>query len=595
MRKTGDVHGKHRFGKLRSRTGKARTALSMGCALAFFLTICPRLTTAQEANPSAKPATLWTDPETGQLFTKPGPGRVPYGPTAQPAPLAQPQAAPAQAQPVTSPTGLWTDPATDQVFTKPGPGRVPYVAEAQPPQPATLESQERQISKLEDQVSQLTSGKGLQYGPVNIKPGGFIEMATIVRTKNENSDVGSDYNQGIPFNNSSLAHENETRFSARQSRLSMLVSADVNPQTHLGAYFESDFLSSGTNSNSRESNSYTPRLRQAYATVDKDDWGFHFLGGQAWSLMTTNTLGIMPRHEQIPLTIDAQYVEGFNWLRVAQLRAVEDFGHGWWAGVSAEDPQTVTSPITAPSNVNWSNSGDSAGLLNNSTSYSTNYIPDFNGKVAADPGWGHYELKGTLRFFNAHTSGDGTNLTTGWGVGGAATMPIIPQYFELQLSCLAGHGIGRYGSGQLPDAAFNSDNKTLTSIPVAQGLVGMIGHPWKGNDIYLYGGWEHADHTGTTALLFDSSGKFVGASGYGSPKLNVSGCDIEGGTCQAQTEDLQEVTGGFWQDLYKGDFGRFAIGFQAEWIWRLGFPGMGGTPKTNIGAFFTSIRYYPFT
>jgi hypothetical protein len=492
---------------------------------------------------------------------------------------------------------LWTDPQTDQVFTKPGPGRVPYVATEAT---ETLEAQERQITKLQDQINLITSGKGIQIGPINLKLGGFIEFATIVRTKNQVADVGSDYNQGIPFNNSPLAHETETRFSARQSRLSLLLSADVNPKTHLAAYYEMDFLGSGTASNSRESNSYTPRVRQVYATVDKDDWfaekwGFHLLAGQSWSLLTTDTVGILPRHEQIPLTIDAQYVVGFNWLRVAQLRVVEDFGNGLWAGVSVEDPQTITSPITAPSNVNWTNNGNSAGLLNNSTTYSTNYIPDFNGKLALDPGWGHYEVKSTLRFFNAHTSGAGTNTVNGWGFGGAATMPVLPQYLEIQLSGLAGHGIGRYGSGQLPDAAFNSDNTSLSPVPVAQGLVGIIGHPWKGNDMYLYGGWEHADRTGTTALIFNSTGGFVGASGYGSPMLNVSGCNTEGKTCQAQTEDLQQVTGGFWQDIYKGDFGRFAIGGQAGWIWRLGFPGMGGTPKTNIGIFMTSIRYYPFT
>ncbi len=434
---------------------------------------------------------------------------------------------------------------------------------------------------------------GLQVGPVNVKPGGFIEAAGIYRTKNEVADVGSDYNQGIPFRNSPRAHENETRFSARQSRLSLLITSDVNPDTHLGAYYEMDFLAAGVTSNSRESFSYTPRSRQLYTTLDKDDWGFHLLGGQAWSLMTTNTKGIIPRTEQIPLTIDAQYVEGFNWLRVPQFRVVEDFGHGLWAGLSAEDPEIVTSPITAPAkDVNYTNPGDSAGLLNSSTSYSNSYIPDFITKLALDPGWGHYEVKALMRTFTVRANGSNHD-TFGFGGGGAATMPIVPQYLDLQLSGLVGSGIGRYGSGQLPDTAFASGLDHLVAIPEWQALAGFISYPWSGNTLYLYGGWEHADQAGATGLLFDKNGKFLGAPGYGSPELNVTGCNVLGGKCQAETEDLRQLTAGFWQDVYKGDYGRFTLGFQGGEIWRNAFAGVGGSPSTNIGIFMTSLRYYP--
>ncbi len=464
-----------------------------------------------------------------------------------------------------------------------------------------ITQQELDEARKEEQKAQQTpslaqqAAKGsVQVGGVNVKLGGYIEAAGIYRTRNQVSDVGSDFNQGILFNSDPKAHENETRFSARQSRLSLLATGDVSPATHLAAYYEMDFLSAGTTSNSRESNSYTPRSRHLYATLDKDDWGFHLLAGQNWSLMTTNIVGIIPRQEQIPLTIDAQYVEGFNWLRVPQFRVVEDFGRVVWLGVSAESPQMVTSPIAAPGNVNFTNTGNGAGLLNSTTTYSNDYIPDFIGKVALDPGWGHYEFKSLLRTFTARAAG-ANRTATGYGFGGAAAMPIVPKYVELQLSGLYGYGIGRYGSGQLPDAAFKSDNIHLVAIPEAQGLVGVIGHPWSGNDLYVYGGWEHADRAGSSAIFVDSSGKFAGAPGYGSPNLNVSGCDIEGGTCQAETNDLKEITIGLWQDVYKGSFGRFVLGAQGEYFWRDAFSGVGGTPRTNIGIIMTSVRYYPFS
>jgi hypothetical protein len=486
---------------------------------------------------------------------------------------------------------LWTDPKTDQVFTKPGPGRVPLTPSNMPSneQPnSQIQALQQDTQEIKQQLQSLVSKGGIQLGGINLKLGGFIEAAGIYRTRNEVADVGSDYNNGIPFNISPLAHENETRFSARQSRLSLLATGDVSPATHLAAYYEMDFLASGTTSNSRESNSYTPRTRNIYATLDKDDWGFHLLAGQNWSLLTTNTKGIMPRGEQIPMTIDAQYVEGFNWLRVPQFRLVEDFGHGLWAGVSAESPQAVTSGgVVLPGGVNDNNPGNPAGLLNSATSYSNDYIPDFDGKIAFDPGWGHYEFKTLLRTFTDRAAGTNHN-TTGYGFGGAATMPIAPQFVELQLSGLGGYGIGRYGSGQLTDIAFKSDNVHLVSIPEAQGLIGLIGHPWTGNDLYIYGGWEHADRAGAAST-----------SGYGSPTLIVSGCNTEGAdpkTCQAETRDLRQITAGFWQDVYKGSFGRFVFGFEGGQIWRDGFSGTGGkTPRTNIAIFMTSVRYYPFT
>ena len=54
--------------------------------------------------------------------------------------------------------------------------------------------------------------------------------------------------------------------------------------------------------------------------------------------------GLVPRQENVPLTIDAQYVVGFNWERQATLRVVKDFDdHKIWAGFSIEEPQTLFS------------------------------------------------------------------------------------------------------------------------------------------------------------------------------------------------------------------------------------------------------------
>jgi hypothetical protein len=107
-------------------------------------------------------------------------------------------------------------------------------------------------------------------------------------------------------------------------------------------------------------------------------------------------------------------------------------------------------------------------------------------------------------------------------------------------------------------------------------------------------------------------------TGFGIPTAINTGCNITtaasftGGTsnCAAINKELEEVTVGFWQDFYKGNYGRVAGGFEWEFIRRLSFPGVGGTAATAVGpgllhgsagsvstsdsVFMTSLRYYPF-
>ena len=59
-----------------------------------------------------------------------------------------------------------------------------------------------------------------------------------------------------------------------------------------------------------------------------------------WSLATQNRVGILNGTENTPLTIDAQYVAGFNWARQPAIRWVQDWNKVAWFAVSVELPQT---------------------------------------------------------------------------------------------------------------------------------------------------------------------------------------------------------------------------------------------------------------
>ncbi|MDE3059411.1 MAG: YbaB/EbfC family nucleoid-associated protein [Pseudomonadota bacterium] len=431
---------------------------------------------------------------------------------------------------------------------------------------------------------------------VTITPGGFIETAGIYRTRNETADVGSNFNTSMPYPISHSYHMPEFRGSARQSRLSLLAEGKPDANMSLAAYFESDFLGAAPTANSNESNSYNPRLRQAYATLDRSDWGMHILAGQSWSLVTLDKQGITPRKENIPLTIDAQYVPGFNWTRNPQVRFVEDFyDQKLWAGLSFESPQALPScnssvstfcGTTTPT-LTFNNTGGS--LFAPTSTYSTDFAPDIVAKLAADPGYGHYEVYGLGRFFRDRNNTTMSNNTAmGGGIGAGAILPVISKRLDFQISGLAGKGIGRYGSAQLPDITFkpNGDIAPISSFDL---LAGLIGHPDEQWDLYFYGGTERVSRTSYT----------VGANtyGYGNPLFHNDTCSIEGGSstsCVANTSDISQLTAGAWWKFYKGSYGMMETGLQDSYTKRNIFRGIGGSPSTNENITMVSFRYYPF-
>jgi hypothetical protein len=454
---------------------------------------------------------------------------------------------------------------------------------------------------------------------ITITPGGFFAAEGVFRGRDE----GSNFNEGFgsdPEYNSTLAHMNELRFTSQQSRISMLVQGNYNPDVLISGYGELDFLGAANSANSNESNSYTPRIRHMYGTIDWQDEGFHVLAGQTWSLATLQGKGITPRNEIIPATIDAQYVAGFTWTRQPGIRITKNFGDDVWLAASAEMPQTTGCPAQTATaayppaaagppvvvngvGVTCNQESAGGGLLNQYTTYSINHIPDIIAKAAWEPtiadrrihieGWGLYTDEYDGVQFPAGSTVLTRNDSTGWGAGGSIIVPIIPKLIDVQGTGVIGRGIGRYGSGQLNDATLNP-NGSLDPLPEVMFLGGVTVHATPQLDLYAYGGEErilNADYVGPAGF------------GYSAPAANNSGCYIIGGTCAGATKDVWELTGGLWDKVYEGNFGSVRVGLQYEYIQRELFSGTGttaplpafsGTPKFNENAVYASFRYYPF-
>jgi hypothetical protein len=383
----------------------------------------------------------------------------------------------------------------------------------------------------------------IRYKGVSITPGGFLAAETVDRQHGMGDDINTQFN-AIPFGGSSLGKLTELNMTARQSRLSLLVTGDVGT-TKLTGYYENDWLGTGVTSNNRQSNSYVFRMRQAFGRADFAS-GWAISGGQMWSLATENQTATVNRTEWVPLTIDPQYQVGFTWLRQYGFRVSKTFDNKVTFAVSAENPEatvggrgfsTYTNTPATGTVTTYQNSfvyapGAGGGLLNfsDTTGYSFNKTPDFIAKLALDPGWGHYELFGIVSTFQNRvfpcavigtTAGNfptptGSKLitlscaqstsltpssvgaynssTTGGAIGASARVPLASKKVDLGLKVFYGDGTGRYGSSQLADVTLRPDG-TMALIHGAHWLTRLEWHVTPKFDLYGYVGGEYAART----------------------------------------------------------------------------------------------------
>lgn len=386
------------------------------------------------------------------------------------------------------------------------------------------------------------SPTALHYKGVTLTPGGFIAAETVTRQRGIASSINTPFNN-IPYPGNALAHINESDFTARQSRLSLLAEGKAG-SAKLTGYWEGDFLGTGVTSNNRQSNSYVFRQRVLYGQAAFDS-GWIITGGQQWTLATETKKGITNRTEILPQTIDPQYHVGFNWARQYGFRVVKDFSGKFALGVSLEAPQatiggrgfsavTTTdlgkAAVSTTGNAFVDAPGNGGGLLNfsDTTGYSFSKSPDIIVKAVADPGWGHYEVFGIFstfrnRVYPCGVVGTNTKDTLapttpvtiacgidgstspssigayndtryGGGVGANIRVPVVPKKLDFALQGAAGDGIGRYGSAQIADLTLRPDG-TQALIRTAHALGEFELHATPKLDLYAYFGGEYGWRT----------------------------------------------------------------------------------------------------
>jgi hypothetical protein len=474
----------------------------------------------------------------------------------------------------------------------------------------------------------------IHFRGINITPGGYAAAEFVRRSRALSSDLPTPFNS-LTMPGASQSQVSEFFGSGRQSKITTFVNGSVKG-VDLSSYVSADFLSAGVTSTSTSTDSYTLRIRQAWAQA-KFESGWSFLGGQMWSLATENGKSISPdddlgrTNDARPKTIDPSYNVGFVFTRQYGVRLTKNFGNTVAFAVAMENPQGTLTTHGNGDNFLLGNAGAS-NSYNTTSTYTFNPAPDLIAKVAFDPGVGHYEVFGlydrfTDRIFPCGEVKLATGATTGPCPSGAGTGPDatgayndskngggfgasarwdVAKKVTFGLKGFGGSGVGRYGPAGLPDLSINGDG----SLHVVKNLMGLATLEFQATKKLSFDFYAGTEYAGRAASFDPISGKEVG---YGAPQFSNYGCYTEqppavntGFTptsltnCTGDTRAVIEGTSSIWYRFYNGPRGRFQFGVQYSYLTRQTWSGVGFDGKTGPSVspsgidnmVFTSFRYY---
>lgn len=449
---------------------------------------------------------------------------------------------------------------------------------------AALKSAGVSTSAYIEQQKKLEPERGsppaLRYRGISIVPGGFFAGEALYRSHAENADINTSW-ASIPYDAQSMSHLSEFRATARQTRLSLRASGLAGGATVTG-YFETDFLASGTGASEVQTNGYSNRIRQLWGRAQFPD-GWTVAGGQMWSLLTMNRVGIENLTEFAPAMIDATILPGFDYARQTSFRVTRRFVDSRTTiAFSAENAATVgVTPGNVPSGISGNLSGlatTGTGIMANTT-YSTNVAPDLIAKAAFDPRFGHFEVKAIGRTFrdrlNATSTTPGKNNTLfGGAVGAAAYVPVFTPKVSYLAQAMWGE-IGRYGATSTD--VIVRPNGVLSGEKSIHGITGPEFHPTSRVDLYAYGAEEYLPRN----------------YGYGLKTIDNTKCFVETGfSCSASLKALETGAAGFWYRFYKGPAGTVQYGMDYVYVLKEGWVGVAGAPRGIDNIVESSFRYY---
>jgi hypothetical protein len=438
-----------------------------------------------------------------------------------------------------------------------------------------------------------------KIGSADFTPGGFLDFTTFFRSTNVGSGIATAFGS-IPFSNQlPQGRLSETRLSSQYSRLSLKVDTYLTDSTAITGYVESDFLGFQPANAYQTANSDSLRLRVYWADVRHGKW--EMLGGQAWSLLTPNRVGLSPLTPDVFYTLneDPNFQVGLTWARQPQFRVVYHPTSNWAVGVSLENPQQFApGSVVFPSaffSTQFDNGSGSTSATSSATNTSVpNLHPDIIVKTALDAHPAgrslHIEAAGlirSLRVLNNLTAPATTSTVTGGGGSLNVNYEIIHN-LRLIANSFYSYGGGRYIFGLGPDVIVKPDG-TLSGIHAGSGIGGLEYQATPRYMFYSYYGGAYFQRDfgllpATAASSCDGITGFI-CVGFGFP-----------GSANTSNRAIQEGTFGVIPTLWSNEnYGRLQIISQYSYVirspWSI-FSVTGPNPKNaHTNMVYFGLRY----
>jgi hypothetical protein len=433
-----------------------------------------------------------------------------------------------------------------------------------------------------------------EIGKAKFTPGGFVDFTSITRSTDLGSGIATSFGS-IPYSNTTQGRLSEFHFSAQYSRLGLKVDAPVTDSTSLMGYVETDFLGFQPANAYVTANSNSLRMRLFWAQIKHGKWDV--LGGQEWSLLTPNRVGLSPLTSDLFFTLDEDpnFQVGLTWARQAQFRVTYHPTQKWAVAVSLENPQQFAPTSVVFPSTTYLLQFDNGSSATNAASATTNTSvpnlhPDVIVKTSYDTQFGqhpfHIEVAGLLRSFrvlNTLTTPSRTDAVIGGGGSINLNFQLIKN-LTFVASSFYSDGGGRYIFGLGPDAIVRPDGN-ISAVHSGSGIAGL---EWQASPRYMlysyYGGAYFARNYGFLPNAGSSCAGVAGFScvGFGFP-----------GSANSSNRAVQEATFGAIPTLWSNpNYGKLQVITQYSYLVRSPWSTTPPTPRNaHLSMVYAGLRY----
>jgi hypothetical protein len=271
--------------------------------------------------------------------------------------------------------------------------------------------------------------KGFRVGKTTVAYAGYVKLDTLVQRTSggqmPDNSIGRDFLIPALIPVGGTASGYDTDYSARQTRFILKTATDVGAAHTLNSHIELDFnVTDG--GDERTTNSYVPRLRQAFITYD--NWLF----GQAWS--TFQNIAALP---------DSLDFIGVTPGTVFDRQPMIRYSKNGWQ-IALEQPETT---VTTPTGARIMAGDDT--------------IPDVVARYNLNRPWGSLTAAGILRTLRISDDDFGTGTDSAMAYGLSLSGKIkVGEKDDIRFMATAGDGLGRYiGLNIVNDAALDAAGK----------------------------------------------------------------------------------------------------------------------------------------